>query len=282
LTDVAVVGSVERSTADGEYEIAKASGQNETHIKFGLSGCHDTTLAGMLASVGALQDWPRFSSHIAVEMFRRKDMPAVQGPASAESRAEVPASVPAKRTWWGGVLTPATSPVAPGMPPPGIGRKRTEELSATEKAKLDGYVSGLFVSSALCENSTRTLRELHGDMLADVMLARGCAVCEAAIQRRANHDSRLSSSGQSSRGERELLVSVFLFSPDQTSRPDAVCHSFSSSLRHVLTVYTHTHSTLSAFKAIVDRFTPYDWHGQCNSNKGQPASPTGQPEPAGF
>ncbi|CAG8163984.1 unnamed protein product [Penicillium olsonii] len=40
-------------------------------IKFAMSGCHDTTLAAMLSSVGGFQDesWPPFTSSVAVELF---------------------------------------------------------------------------------------------------------------------------------------------------------------------------------------------------------------------
>ncbi|KAJ5167461.1 uncharacterized protein N7482_006242 [Penicillium canariense] len=40
-------------------------------IKFAMSGCHDTTLAAILSSVGGFQDesWPPFTSSIAIELF---------------------------------------------------------------------------------------------------------------------------------------------------------------------------------------------------------------------
>lgn len=126
-----MMGSVERSTADGEYEVMGAQTKSEvgTHIKFGLSGCHDTTLASVLSSLGAFdrEQWPPFSSHVAIEMFRRAEM---------EKKVEVKPIVPTKRTWWGGLVSPALSG---GTPPPGIGRKKTEVLSDEEKKMLDGY-----------------------------------------------------------------------------------------------------------------------------------------------
>ncbi|OAG34831.1 hypothetical protein AYO21_10993 [Fonsecaea monophora] len=47
----------------------------ETGIRFALSGCHDTTLAGVLTSLGAFggEKWPPYTSHIAFELFREKD-----------------------------------------------------------------------------------------------------------------------------------------------------------------------------------------------------------------
>jgi hypothetical protein len=48
-------------------------GQGNKAIKLALSGCHDTTLAAVLASLGAFQgeSWPPFTSHIALELFRK-------------------------------------------------------------------------------------------------------------------------------------------------------------------------------------------------------------------
>jgi acid phosphatase len=56
------VGSIERSPADGAYEIEKPS-QGHSPVKFGISGCHDTTLAGVLTSLGAYDTdaWPPFT-----------------------------------------------------------------------------------------------------------------------------------------------------------------------------------------------------------------------------
>ncbi|KAJ5099983.1 hypothetical protein N7532_006984 [Penicillium argentinense] len=40
-------------------------------IKFAMSGCHDTTLAAILSSLGGFQDgsWPPFTSSVAIELF---------------------------------------------------------------------------------------------------------------------------------------------------------------------------------------------------------------------
>lgn len=41
-------------------------------IKFAMSGCHDTTLAAILASVGVVNEkWPPFSSSVAIELFTK-------------------------------------------------------------------------------------------------------------------------------------------------------------------------------------------------------------------
>ena len=110
-------------------------------IRFGLSGCHDTTLAAVLASLGAFETekWPPFTSHVAVEMFRKKK--------SGDASPAVPSAVPkddsaeaGKPGWLSSLFSWSSSAQPkPGSPPPGIGRKRTEDLTPEERAKLDGY-----------------------------------------------------------------------------------------------------------------------------------------------
>ncbi|CCX12333.1 histidine phosphatase superfamily [Pyronema domesticum] len=51
-----------------------AAARGETAVKLALMGCHDTTIAGLLASLGAFDEiWPPFTSSIAVETFRVKN-----------------------------------------------------------------------------------------------------------------------------------------------------------------------------------------------------------------
>ncbi|KAI1335723.1 phosphoglycerate mutase-like protein [Xylariaceae sp. FL0016] len=152
-----MVGSAERSTADGEYEIARKlddgalrNGHSDTQVRFGLSGCHDTTLAATLASLGAFDTakWPPYTSHIAIEMFRKTESKTVF-PAEAtntsqitvppvESRNSSPTSTATNSSWFNSLFS-WSAQAKPGTPPPGIGRKRTEELSEGEKTKLQGY-----------------------------------------------------------------------------------------------------------------------------------------------
>lgn len=131
-----MVGSVEQTAADGEYELLSKSGQAGSPIKFGLSGTHDTTLAGCLASVGAFKTdrWPPFTSHIAFELFRLASIPEK---AEATAATKAAGAALATKTSWFGSLFGSSSPT--GQPPPGIGRKPTEELTEAEKRKLDGY-----------------------------------------------------------------------------------------------------------------------------------------------
>ena len=65
-----MVGSVQRNRNDGLYEIGGQDGSmgsgrgGEKSVMLGLSGCHDTTLAGVLASLGTFQGelWPPYTS----------------------------------------------------------------------------------------------------------------------------------------------------------------------------------------------------------------------------
>ncbi|KAI2636444.1 phosphoglycerate mutase-like protein [Hypomontagnella submonticulosa] len=154
-----MVGSAERSTADGEYEVARKlesgamkEGKAVTPVRFGLSGCHDTTLASVLASLGTYETgkWPPYTSHIAIEMFRKADPDArksgdshshgkamIVPTESSTSTSSGSSSTEASKPGWFSSLFPARA--KPGNPPPGIGRKRSEDLSPAERAKLGDY-----------------------------------------------------------------------------------------------------------------------------------------------
>lgn len=92
-------------------------------FRFGLSGCHDTTLAGVLASLGAYNDkaWPPFTSHIAIELFRD----AENAPPSTSSSSSSSSS------WWPSFLRTASTP--------SIGRTPTPNLTDKQKDSMQGY-----------------------------------------------------------------------------------------------------------------------------------------------
>ena len=90
----------------------------EKRVKFTMSGGHDTTIGGTLASLGAhdARAWPPFTSYIAVELFRSRSKPATeQSP---------------RPSWWSSMLK---------LNPPGIGRRPLEELSPDQRESLQGY-----------------------------------------------------------------------------------------------------------------------------------------------
>ncbi|KAL8806486.1 MAG: hypothetical protein Q9200_005013 [Gallowayella weberi] len=126
-----MVGSAEGSGNDGLLEVAGVDGDlgkgrgGESDLKFAMSGCHDTTLAAVLSSLGAFEGekWPPYTSHIAVELFKDESVQADRpGP-----------SEPAPRQSFLGASRKSTKPSSVIM------RKAMHDLTAEEKAKLQGY-----------------------------------------------------------------------------------------------------------------------------------------------
>lgn len=85
-------------------------------FRMSLSGCHDTTMAAIVASLGAYntEAWPPFTSHVAIELFREAGKP----PAASAS------------SWVPSYFAGKTGT---------IGRKHTPSLSEAEKSKLKGH-----------------------------------------------------------------------------------------------------------------------------------------------
>lgn len=140
-----MVGSIERNGQSGIIEIGGENGHlgpgrgGENEIRLALSGCHDTTLAGALSSLGAFdgETWPPFTSHVAFELFRKKDMdpPAPTMPTIFASDAEAK-----NQGWWKSLFGSRQSkPASSQLPPDGIGRKPMEQLSEDQKQALKGY-----------------------------------------------------------------------------------------------------------------------------------------------
>ncbi|OAF58106.1 hypothetical protein VC83_05250 [Pseudogymnoascus destructans] len=138
-----MVGHVERNgNSDGASNgpITKAT-DGEQDIKLGLSGCHDTTLAAILTSLGAFdgEKWPPYTSHVALELFKREDQPVRQVSSKDQLAPNTVQSVlpkSEKQSWFGWFSKGAANQ---NIAPTGISRKRIEELNDTEKEKLDGY-----------------------------------------------------------------------------------------------------------------------------------------------
>lgn len=132
-----MVGSVENSPSDGEYELTHASGQSHTAVKFGMSGCHDTTLAGCLSSLGAFNTnrWPPFTSHLAFELFR--DARKISSSSDQDQKPAITA--PSKASWLGSIFSLGSARTIAGQPPPGIGRTPINKLKEHEKDRLEGY-----------------------------------------------------------------------------------------------------------------------------------------------
>ncbi|KAF1837391.1 phosphoglycerate mutase-like protein [Decorospora gaudefroyi] len=133
-----MIGSIERNGNSGIVEVGGNDGQlgkgrgGETDIKFAMSGCHDTTLAAVLTSLGAFQGehWPPFSSHIAVEMFRKRDR--------APTPEQTPAA-PRSQGWWTSLFGSTKTLEEDPLTPEGIARKPLTELSPAQRKQLDDY-----------------------------------------------------------------------------------------------------------------------------------------------
>lgn len=126
-----MVGSAEGSGNDGLLEVAGADGDlgagrgGETRIKFAMSGCHDTTLAATLSSLGAFEGekWPQYTSHIAVELFKDE---------SAKSQIPtVPETAP-RQSFLGSSRKSTKHSSA-------IMRKPITDFTPEERTKLQGY-----------------------------------------------------------------------------------------------------------------------------------------------
>ena len=118
----------------GVRNSVEAGKGRKPNIRFGLSGCHDTTLAAVIASVGTFEGingkWPPYTSHIAIEMFRKSE--TVQPTKSLESSV----AQTAKPDFWKTLLRRGSGEkTGKGLDV----RKPVVEYSANEKAQLSGY-----------------------------------------------------------------------------------------------------------------------------------------------
>jgi acid phosphatase len=145
-----MVGNVERNGNDGLLEIGGKDGSmgrgrgGEEAIKLGLSGCHDTTLAAVLASLGTFQGemWPPYTSHIAIELFKKSGIKSSQVPAKRkveETTLAAATTDPKVRKGWFGIAFGRSSVTDTNTTPLGIARQKVEELKESDRAKLDGY-----------------------------------------------------------------------------------------------------------------------------------------------
>jgi len=139
-----MVGYVEQTKKNAE----SSASDLKSPIKFAMSGAHDTTLAGMLAGLGAFdKKWPPYSSHIAVELFR-EDPSAVKGvrQGSESTSSSLTATLPSPAASLRSLVdtatpasTPSTTPTRGADPSTTIARIPTPDLSPAQLSRLDGY-----------------------------------------------------------------------------------------------------------------------------------------------
>ena len=146
-----MIGSVERNGDDGLLEIGGSTGNlgkgrgGEKDVKFALSGCHDTTLAAILSSLGAFEGekWPPYTSHIALELFRRGEWTdSMLNPArtSLDETTSKHENEQKDDSLWKSIVGSAKEKASRQSPvPKGIGRRTMDEISSTEKEKLKRY-----------------------------------------------------------------------------------------------------------------------------------------------
>lgn len=146
-----MVGSVEGKGNDGVLEVGGTTNNlgrgrgGEKNIKFGMSGCHDTTLAAILTSLGAFEGekWPPYTSHVAVELFRKKPwtIDDTMTPRSSYDTTKRTDAVDSRTQSFWSYLFGTTKETIAGSPqaPQSIARKPIQELSVEDRKKLDGY-----------------------------------------------------------------------------------------------------------------------------------------------
>lgn len=70
-----MLGAMESNGGSKNLGAANEGFEEGDKVRFALSGCHDTTLAGLLSSYGAFDNkWPAYTSHIAIELFREAEL----------------------------------------------------------------------------------------------------------------------------------------------------------------------------------------------------------------
>lgn len=115
----------------------KSRQNGEKAIKFAMSGCHDSTLAGILSSLGAFEGekWPPYTSHIAIELFKREVNldELVEGKVDHQRPAIAGTEQPQ------GPRPNNPSSHINGMASKGTARTNVEDLTPAEKRSLDGF-----------------------------------------------------------------------------------------------------------------------------------------------
>lgn len=98
--------------------------RGQSKHKLSLFGCHDTTIASLIASLGAydtrVDKWPPYTSSIAIELFKRKAKGSPSGAIWPDQN----------KTWWSSLF---------GSKAASNSRTPIRDMSAAEKQSLDGY-----------------------------------------------------------------------------------------------------------------------------------------------
>ena len=144
-----MLGKIEASGNDVLLEVGGRDGPGEGRgeeksLMLALSGCHDTTLAALLTSLGSFagERWPPYTSHVAIELF--KDTARADG----EGPINKPLNRPATATSAGHQNESQTGTTlmswlglsrSKQLATESIARKRLSDLTSSETQKLNGY-----------------------------------------------------------------------------------------------------------------------------------------------
>ena len=131
-----------KEEANCSSEIGEGS---KNGIKFAMSGCHDTTIAGFLSGFGAFKNepWPPFTSHIALELFRRQERARDETSKLERAFPEVPQIEKGKfqaASWLTSIFGSASrTAFQPPSAAQTMSRKPSPALSPEEKRSLEEY-----------------------------------------------------------------------------------------------------------------------------------------------
>ena len=143
-----MVGSAEGNANDGMYEVGNGGPEaphmgrgGEKSIRMALSGCHDTTLAAILASLGAFNTdrWPPYTSHVAIELFRKESNQS-GAPFNTQQTSLATSSKNKELSSWSSVF--GTAKQKAGLDPhtaPGIARRPVDQISPKERTQLGRF-----------------------------------------------------------------------------------------------------------------------------------------------
>ncbi|KAI9887100.1 MAG: hypothetical protein M1823_001090 [Watsoniomyces obsoletus] len=121
-------------------------GIKESDLKMAMFGCHDTTLAAILSSLGAFEGekWPPYTSHLALELFRKGD--TTSSTSSSSSIAKVASAITSPsserpsgwRRLFGGLLGSTQDP-HPQTGASASTRRKLKDMKGEEKKHLEDY-----------------------------------------------------------------------------------------------------------------------------------------------
>ena len=123
-----------------EHVRSESAGKGDDSWKLSINGCHDTTIGATLAALGAFDvrkdTWPRFTSNIAIELFKAKDSSFPPSITTTATTGTVYPSQPSGRTWFT-ALTSAFWPSSSSTPV--SARAPLTSLPPPEQQRLDSY-----------------------------------------------------------------------------------------------------------------------------------------------